>query len=307
MSTVGFIGLGNMGRPMALNLVKHGFSLVVHDIDPAKVEPFRDRAAIAGAPQDVAAAATRTITMVETTAQAEEVIAGERGIIQRAAAGHIVISMSTIDPFVARRLAGRLADRGVSMLDAPVSGGTERAASGELSVIAGGSREAFEACRDLFDAMGTKGCHVGGLGQGLAMKLVNNMLVQVNTVAVAEALVMGVKAGLDPRTIYEVVRASTGTSFAFETRVPRIIRRDFSPGGTVDISFKDQELETGFAKHLGVPVLLANVTQQVYQMARAAGLNKEDGSAVVKVLERIAGVHVGEPESEGSARGQDRR
>jgi len=122
------------------------------------------------------------------------------------------------------------------------------------------------------------------------MKLVNNMLVQVNTVAVAEALVMGMKAGLDPRMIYEVVRVSTGTSQAFESRVPRMLARDFSPGGTVDISFKDQELETAFAKSLGVPVLLANVTQQVYQMARAAGLGKEDGSAVLKVLEQLAGL-----------------
>jgi hypothetical protein len=141
--------------------------------------------------------------------------------------------------------------------------------------------------------MGTNLFHVGGLGQGLAMKLVNNMLVQVNTVAVAEALVVGVKAGLDPQTIYDVVRLSTGTSYAFDKRVPRIPARDFSPTGTVDISFKDQELETAFAKQLGVPVLLANVSQQVYQMARAAGLGKEDGTAIVKVLERLAGVQVG--------------
>src|SRR5262245_47130293 len=240
--------------------------------------------------------------MVETTAQAESVIAGEHGIIRSAAAGHIVLCMSTIDPFAARRLADALATRGVAMLDAPVSGGTTRAASGELSIIAGGDEATFEACRDVFKAMGTNVFHVGALGQGLAMKLVNNMLVQVNTVAVAEALVMGVKAGLDPQTIYDVVRVSTGTSFAFETRVPRIIERDFSPGGTVDISFKDQELETAFAKRLGVPVLLANVTQQVYQMARAAGLNKEDGSAIVKVLERMAGVHVGEPDKSGVER-----
>jgi 3-hydroxyisobutyrate dehydrogenase len=291
---VGFIGLGNMGRPMALNLVKHGFSLVVHDVDPAAVGPLRARGAtVAGPAARVAAATDRTICMVETTAQAEAVIAGEEGILQAARPGHIVICMSTIDPVVARRLADRCAAHGVAMLDAPVSGGTVRAASGELSIIAGGAPETFAACRDLFEAMGTRAFHVGGVGQGLAMKLVNNMLIQVNTVAIAEALVMGVKAGLDPAAIYEVVRASTGTSFAFETRVPRILARDFSPGGTVDISFKDQELETAFAKHLGVPVLLANVSQQVYQMARAAGLNKEDGSAVIKVLERMAGVQVG--------------
>ena len=293
---VGFIGLGNMGGPMALNLVKHGFTLVVHDIAPGKVEPLRARGAkVADSPDQVAAAADRTIVMVETTAQAEAVVAGEHGIIRSAAPGHIVVSMSTIDPFAARRLADRLAARRVAMLDAPVSGGTVRAASGELSIIAGGAAETFEACRDLFKAMGTKLFHVGPLGQGLAMKLVNNMLIQVNRVAVAEALVLGVKAGLDPRTIYDVVRVSTGTSFAFETGVPKILARDFAPGGTVDITYKDQELETAFAKQLGVPLLLASITQQLYQMARAAGLNKEDGLAVVKVLERLAGVQVGGP------------
>jgi len=290
---VGFIGLGAMGGPMASNLVKHGFSLVVHDIDGTKVERLRARgAAAADSAADVAAVTERTICMVETTAQAEAVIAGERGIVQRARPGHVVACMSTIDPFVVRRLGDQLAARGIAMVDAPVSGGTERAASGELSIIAGGAADTVKACDDLFRAMGRNVFHVGALGQGLAMKLVNNMLVQVNTVAVAEALVLGVKAGLDPKTIYDVVRASTGTSFAFETRVPRILKRDFAPGGTVDISFKDQELETAFAKQLGVPVFLANVSQQVYQMARAAGLNKEDGSAIVKVLERLAGVTV---------------
>jgi 3-hydroxyisobutyrate dehydrogenase-like beta-hydroxyacid dehydrogenase len=291
--SVGFIGLGNMGRPMALNLMKQGFPLVVHDIDPAKVEPLRARGAVvADSPERVAAATDRTISMVETTAQAEAVIAGERGIIRSAGAGHIVISMGTIDPFVARRLGDTLAARGVAMLDAPVSGGTERAETGELSIIAGGAPETFEACRGLFKAMGTQIFHVGGLGQGLAMKLVNNLLVQVNLVAVAEALVMGVKAGLDPRTIYDVVRVSTGTSSAFERRVPKILARDFTPGGTIDVYYKDQELATAFAKELGVPVLLANVSQQVYQMARAAGLAKLDGTAIIQVLEKLAGVRV---------------
>jgi 3-hydroxyisobutyrate dehydrogenase len=291
---VGFIGLGNMGGPMALNLVKNGFPLVVHDIDAAKVERLTSRGAERADSADaVAAAVDRTICIVETTAQVESVVAGERGIVRGAKPGHIVVCMSTIDPFVAQRLGTELAARGIAMLDAPVSGGTERAATGELSIIAGGAKQTFAACEDIFRAMGRNLFHVGGLGQGLAMKLVNNMLVQVNTVAVAEALVLGVKAGLDPKTIYEVVRVSTGTSYAFEGRVPKILRRDFAPGGTVDISFKDQELETAFAKQLGVPLLLANVSQQVYQMARAAGLNKEDGSAIVKVLERLAGVTVG--------------
>jgi len=290
---VGFIGLGAMGGPMALNLVKAGFSLVVNDIDEAKSRPLKAKGAeVAGSAQAVAAAADRIIVIVETTEQAEAVIIGAHGIIRGARPGHIVVCMSTIDPFTAQSIADRLAAVDVAMIDAPVSGGTGRAQSGELSVIAGGAREVFEKCTDLFSAMGSQSFHVGPLGSGLAMKLVNNMLVQVNTVAVAEALVLGVKAGLDPQTIYEVVRVSTGTSAAWELRVPRIIAGDFEPGGTIDISYKDQELETAFAKRLGVPVLLANVTQQVYQMARSQGLNKRDGAAIVKIYEQLAGVSV---------------
>jgi 3-hydroxyisobutyrate dehydrogenase-like beta-hydroxyacid dehydrogenase len=291
---VGFIGLGAMGGPMALNLAKHGFSLVVHDIDAAKLEPLVEAGAeVEPSPAAVAAGVDRTICMVETTDQAEEVITGDRGIIASAQAGHIVLCMSTIDPFAARRFARRLRERGVAMLDAPVSGGTARAKSGELSVIVGGAPETYAACEDLFRAMGKNLFHVGALGHGLAMKLLNNMLGQVQTVAIAEAMVFGVKAGLDPHKIYEVIRASTGNSVQFENRVPRMLRRDFAPGGTIDISYKDQELETGFAKRLGVPLLLANLSQQVYQMGRAQGLNKEDGSAIIKVFEQLAGVKIG--------------
>ena len=291
---VGFIGLGNMGGPMALNLVSHGFSLVVHDLDRAKLDPLVTAgAAVEHSPAAVAAAAGRTICMVETTDQAEEVITGDQGIIARAQAGHIVLCMSTIDPFAARRLERRLAERGVAMLDAPVSGGTVGAKAGTLSIIVGGAPETYAACEDLFRAMGKNLFHVGALGHGLAMKLLNNMLGQIQTVAIAEALVFGVKAGLDPHKIYEVIRVSTGASVQFENRVPRMLRRDFAPGGTIDISYKDQELETAFAKRLGVPLLLANLSQQVYQMGRAAGLNKEDGSAIIEVFEELAGVKIG--------------
>ncbi len=290
---VGFIGLGAMGGPMALNLAKAGFALVVHDIDQTKTAAVRAKGAeLAGTAEAVAAETDRTIVIVETTEQAESVILGERGIIRTAKPGHIVLCMATIDPFAARTVAEKLAARGIAMLDAPVSGGTGRAQSGELSVIVGGAADVVAKCEDLFTAMGNRTFHVGPLGNGLAMKLVNNMLVQVNTVAVAEALVLGVKAGLDPQMIYDVVRVSTGASAAWELRVPRILSGDFEPGGTIDISYKDQELETAFAKRLGVPLLLANLSQQVYQMARARGLNKQDGAAIVKVFEQMAGVTV---------------
>jgi len=201
--------------------------------------------------------------------------------------------MSTIDPLAVKRMHGVLAERGIGMIDAPVSGGVPRAHSGELSAIVGGAKDMVEACRPALAAMATNIFHLGGIGQGLAMKLVNNMLGHVTTIAAAEAMVLGAKAGLDPKQMFEVVSASTGNSVTFQSRVPRYLSGDFSPGGTMDISYKDQDLVTTFAKALGVPMFMANVSQLVYQMARAAGLGKKDGAAAVTLYERMAGVKLG--------------
>ena len=288
---VGFIGLGNMGGPMARNLLKAGVKLVVHDLDARKVQALAEAGAeIAASAQAVAKETARSICMVETTAQAEAAIAGERGLVQGARAGHVAICMSTIDPFKLREIAAKLADQGISVIDAPVSGGIKGAAEGSLSIVVGGDKAIYEKCLDLFNAMGGNVFHAGGLGNGIAMKLINNMLLQVTTVAVAEGLVMGAKAGLDLQQLFQMLKVSSGDSFALRMRGGRMLSRDFSPSGTVDISYKDQELETAFAKQLGVPVLLANVSQQVYQMARALGLNKQEGSAVVKVYENLTGI-----------------
>lgn len=288
---VGFVGLGAMGGPMARNLLKAGVALVVHDIDERKVQALSEVGAeVAHSPEAVAKQCDRNICMVETTVQAEEVITG---FARGAAPGHIVICMSTVDVTALQRVGAVLADQGIALLDAPVSGGITGAAAGTLSIIVGGPAERFDACEDLFCAMGKNVFHMGGLGSGLAMKLINNMLLQVQVVAIAEGMVLGTKAGLDPTRIIDVLRVSTGQSMAVERSGTRMVARDFSPSGTTDISFKDQELETALAKALEVPMLLANVTQQFYQMARAAGYGKEDGSSVVKVIERLAGVTVG--------------
>jgi len=274
--------------------LKHGFPVVGYDVSPARNDHMRGLgAAIADGPAAVARAAAKTICMVETTAQAESVIVGEGGIIDEAETGDIHLCMSTIDPLSVKRMHATLAERGVAMIDAPVSGGEERAISGELSAIVGGDAATVEACRPILEAMASKIFHMGGIGQGLAMKLVNNMMIHVNTIAVAEAMVMGAKAGLDPQAMIDVISVSTGNSVAFQSRAPRYVTGDFSPGGTIDISYKDQELATAFAKALGVPNFLANVSTQVYQMARAAGLNKLDGSAVVTLYEKMAGITLG--------------
>jgi len=290
---VGFVGVGAMGGPMALNLVKAGFEVFVHDINPDRVATLAAAGAhVVDTPAAAAAECRRMICMVETADQAEAVIFGANGFVQKARPRDVIICMSTIDPLLARRFAERLGEKNIAMLDAPASGGPHGAAAGTLSVIVGGPEDTFAATEDLFRAMGKHVFHVGGHGMGLAMKLINNMLGQIQTVAIAEAMVLGKKAGLDPKKIYEVVSVSTGNSVQFQNRVPRILARNFKPGGTLDISFKDQELETAFAKRLGVPLFLANVSQQVYQMGRAVGLSKEDGSALVKVYERLAGVKV---------------
>jgi 3-hydroxyisobutyrate dehydrogenase len=292
--TIGFIGLGAMGGGMSANIVTAGHALVVYDIDKSKMEPLAALGATAAeSPAAVAQRADRTVTMVETTEQTEDVIFGQNGLLETAQSGHSLAMMSTIDPVATKRMHAQLKAKGIAMVDAPVSGGTPRAQSGDLSIIAGGDAQDIEGWRPYFEPMSSNIFHVGEIGQGLALKLVNNMLIQVNTVAVAEAFALGAKAGLDPQKMYEVIRVSTGASFALDHRVPRFLSGDFEPGGTVDISYKDQELETAFAKELGVPLLLANVSQQVYQMARSQGLSKQDGASIIKLYEKMIGMTLG--------------
>jgi len=292
--TVGFIGLGRMGGPMAANLVKAGFSVIAYDIDPAKVEHLVTLgAAMADGPSAVARAASRVITMVETTAQSESVIIGAGGIVDGAESGDVVISMATIDPLAVKAMHARLAARGVGMIDAPVSGGVPRAANGTLTTAVGGEPATIEACRPLLEAMCGQIFEMGGIGQGLAMKLVNNMLNQINKVASAEAMVFGAKAGLDPVKMIEMIKVSSGQSASFEAMAPRYLSGDFLNASTLDISYKDQELETAYAKALGVPMFMAAVSQQVYQMGRASGLSKQDASSLITLYEKMAGVQLG--------------
>lgn len=288
MQMVGFIGLGAMGGPMAHNLIKAGIPLVVHDLSTSKCAEFqRLGAKVANSPADVARHAKTIVCIVETTAQVQSVVAGENGIMRTASAGHNIACMSTASPSELQRLADELAAHGVGLVDAPVSGAPEGATAGTLTIFAAGSDEAIKAFDTVFGIMGRNIFKLGRVGQGTAAKLINNMLFQVNNVAVAEAMALGSAAGIDLQMLFDMVKVSTGHSVAFELRAPRMISGDYSPGGKVDISYKDQELETTMAKELGVPILLAPVTQQVYQMARGMGFGREDGAAVFKVYEAM--------------------
>ena len=291
---IGFIGMGMMGGGMAANLLKADFEMVAYDIDPAKNERFAGLGAtIANGPAGVAQAASTVICIVETSAQVRDVVLGDGGILDGAQEGDTFICSATVDPIMVKELHDLLAEKGIKMLDAPVSGGVPRAESGDLSIICGGDADVVEACRPYFDAMSAKVFHMGGIGQGLAMKLCNNMITQVTRVVIAEAMALGAKAGLNPQEMFDVISVSTGNSATFQAAAPRMLSGDFSPGGTVDISYKDQELETEFAKALGVPMFMAAASQQVYQMGRAAGLNKYDGSSLVTLYEEMTGVKVG--------------
>jgi 3-hydroxyisobutyrate dehydrogenase len=231
------------------------------------------------------------ISMVDTTAQAEEVIVGPGGFIEGAQPGDVIISMSTIDPIALRKMQEKLTPKGVELLDAPVTGMEKGAKEGTLKAYVGGKAEALEKARPALQSMTSEILHLGELGNGIAMKLVNNMLFQVNRILIAEALALGAKVGLDPKQMVEVISNTTGNSVAFQYSAPRIVARNFD-GIRMDITYKDIELQSQLAKSVKMPMFMANAAQQVYQMARAAGLGSEDGTAVVKIYEQFTGVPV---------------
>jgi 3-hydroxyisobutyrate dehydrogenase-like beta-hydroxyacid dehydrogenase len=291
-NTVAFVGLGQMGGPMADNLLKKGHAVVVYDVDARKVARFVEAGARAATgPADAARQASVLISMVDTTAQAEEVIAGPDGFIQTAQAGDVVISMGTIDLMALRRLHPKLVAQGVELLDSPVTGMEKGAKEGTLNAYVGGDAAALEKVRPVLASMATKITHFGAIGQGLAMKLINNMLFQVNRVLVMEALALGAKAGLDPQQMFETISGTTGNSLAFQYSAPRILNREFE-GIRMDITFKDVELQTQLAKSLGMPMFMANAALQVYQMGRAKGLGDKDAVSVIQLYEEWTGVKV---------------
>jgi 3-hydroxyisobutyrate dehydrogenase-like beta-hydroxyacid dehydrogenase len=291
--SVGFIGLGMMGAPMATNIAKAGHQLVVYDIDKRKVEHFVSLGALAAeSPADVARQASTVVSMVDTTTQAEEVIVGPVGLISAGRDGDLVISMSTIDPVALKKMREQLTTQGMEIVDAPVSGMEKGAREGTLKAFVGGTSEALERARSVLESMTSEIIHFGPIGSGTTMKLVNNMLIQVAWVSIAEALTLGTKAGLDPKQMVDVITKATGNSVAFQYSAPRIVARDFE-GIRMDITFKDMELQTSLAKSLQVPMFIANIAQQVYQMGRASGFGSEDGgAAIIKVYEEITGVTV---------------
>jgi 3-hydroxyisobutyrate dehydrogenase len=295
---VGFIGIGVMGRPMTLNLLKAGHQVTIfarHPQKPEVQEVVNAGAKLAPSPRAVAMASEIVITMVPNSMQVEEVVAGPQGIFEGTRKGLIIIDMSTIAPSVSRKLAQDATAYGAHFLDAPVSGGSQGAINGALTIMVGGEREIFERALPVLEAMGKKEniFHVGPNGTGEVVKIVNNILCGAIAASIAESFVLGVKAGADVETMAKVIGVSTGASWQLSNQFPlRAFNGSFQPGFMTDLLHKDLGLALDLAAENTTPLAMTALTRQMFEMARAEGFGREDYTSLLKVLEMMAGVEV---------------
>ncbi|HWQ11588.1 MAG TPA: NAD(P)-dependent oxidoreductase [Roseiflexaceae bacterium] len=293
---IGFIGLGIMGRGMVRNLLKAGFAVRIWNRTASKMDELAaEGAGPASSPGDVAHHTDIVITCVSDTPDVEEVILGESGVIRGARPGALVIDMSTISPQATQQIAARLAEHQIHFLDAPVSGGSEGAARGTLSIMVGGDAAQVQRAMPVFQAMGKTITHVGPTGAGQTVKLVNQILVVGNMLAAAEALLFAQAGGVDlEKTLQAVVGGAAG-SWMLANRGPQVIRRDWRPGFTIDLQQKDVRLVLEAADQLGVPLPGTALIRQLYRTLQARGLGHEGNHALIKALEYLAGFEVGAP------------
>jgi 2-hydroxymethylglutarate dehydrogenase len=296
-TSVGFIGVGNMGNPMASNVLKAGFPMIVYDRNPQAMENLLQAGAQrAASAREVVEGAEIVLTSLPASPDVEAVYLEPGGLVDSAKPGTMLIDLSSVLPSTPRKIEPRAQARGVHFLEAPVSGGVSGARAATLAIMVGGDPETLTRAQPVLRAIGPNIFHVGPVGAGNTVKAINNMMASVNALAMMEGVALGVKAGLDPMTIYEVVKASSGGSKALE-RIPNsLIPRQFEPGFKVHLMNKDLETFNTIAKELHVPVSFANVAQQYQQMAIAAGLAEQDTSVVMTIIERLAAMQVSHPE-----------
>src|SRR2546426_6545206 len=290
-TTVGFIGVGNMGNPMAGNVLKGGFAFTVFDKNPKAMENLLQAGAKAGkSAADVVDNSEIVLTCLPASPDVEALYLEAGGLIERARPGTILIDLSSVLPSTPRKLEPAARKRGVHFLEAPVSGGTAGARAATLAIMVGGDPQILEKAKPVLKCIGPNIFSVGPVGAGNTVKAINNMMACVNSLAMMEGLTLGVKAGLDPMVIYEVVKASSGGSKALE-RIPSVIvPRKFEPGFKVFLMNKDLETFNTIAKELHVPVSFSNVAQRYEQAALAAGLGDMDTSVVQTLIEKLAAV-----------------
>ena len=292
--SIGFIGLGIMGGAMAANVLRAGYDLTVWNRTPGRITPLAEAgAAVATGPADLAARSDIIITCVSDTPDVEAVILGPGGVIEGARPGALVIDCSTISPEATRTIAARLRQKGVHLLDAPVSGGSEGAARGTLSIMLGGEADQVARALPVLQAMGQTITHVGGQGAGQMAKLVNQVLVVVTMQGVAEALLLAQAGGLDLERTLAAVGGGAAGSWMLNNRGPQVMRRDWRPGFTIDLQQKDLRLVLEAADELGIPLPSTALVFQFYRTLQQRGLGGEGNHALVKALEQLAGQEIG--------------
>lgn len=297
MQQIGFIGLGVMGKPMALNLIKAGYDVMVYDINPAPVKELVAAGAKGGASVKAIGEQRDTVVlMLRDSPQVENVVCGEGGLLETMKQGTKIVDMSTIDPVVTRKVAGIAAKKGVRMIDAPVSGGEAKAIAGTLTMIVGGDKVLVEECRPILETVGKTVFHVGDIGMGEAVKLANQLLVGVINIAVGEAFLFGTKLGADPKVLFDVISQSSGDSFLMRMNVPypnivptSAANRDFAPGFMVDLMKKDLALILSAANNLKLPLLMSHLAHELFQATSAKGMGSKDMTAVNLLLREMAG------------------
>jgi 3-hydroxyisobutyrate dehydrogenase len=289
---IGFVGLGKMGKPMAANLLRAGHPLVVYDVrDEAVQELCGLGAERASSPRDAASRAAAVITMLPSSGEVESVVLGRDGMKEVLSSGSIYIDMSTVHPETSRRIAHELSGNGVAVLEAPVSRGQAAAIDGTLSIMVGGNRATYERCMEIFRALGTDVFYCGESGMGAVFKLVNNLLVAINTCSISEALVMGVKAGADLESLLKVLTASSANSFVLEKFFPeRALKGNFEASGSTDTVCKDLELALDFGGRHRVPMPFGAASYQLYSLLRGQGFGHRDFTSVLTLAEDAAGV-----------------
>ncbi len=287
---IGFIGLGIMGKPMAKNLLKAGYELVVYDIIAAPVNEVVAAGAKAGtSPKDVAAKCDVIITMLPNSPHVKEAVLGKGGVIEGAKPGSILVDMSSIAPLAAREVAAELANKGVEMLDAPVSGGEPKAIDGTLAIMVGGKAEVFEKVKPTLLKMGASAVLCGEIGSGNVTKLANQIIVALNIAAMSEALVLAAKAGVDPGRVYQAVRGGLAGSAVLDAKAPMVLKGNYKPGFRIELHIKDLQNALDTAHAIGVPVPLTSGIMEIMQALRVDGKEKDDHGGVIQFYEKLAG------------------
>jgi len=287
---VGFIGLGAMGQPMSRRLLEAGYQLVVYDLRPQAIAALvQKRAEGASSVKEVAEKCRKVITIVPNSEAVERVVWGPAGLLEGARAGDTLIEMTSAYPPSTLKIHQALSAKGVSMIDAPVSGGVVGAEAGTLSIMVGGDEKVFDSCRPILSILGKNLFYMGGIGSGHAMKAINNFLSATSMAATSEAIILATKLGLSSQRVIEVLQVSTGRSYSTELKFPKfVLPRTFNSGFTMDLMYKDLDTVTRMAKDFKIPMFLANLVQQIFGCAIIHVGEKKDHTAIFAYLEDLA-------------------